>query len=145
MVRSRRMRPLVEIARNRELEAGRRLGVVQRRLEEAQAQLDELKRYRDEYAARLRGGASLTARELGEFRVFLQKLELAIEQQGKRVEEEALRLRQSRQTWLQRHQRTSALDKVLENYRDEERKEMQRREQRESDDRGRRGKADVSE
>lgn len=139
------MRPLVEIARNRELEAGRRLGVVQRRLEEAQAQLDELKRYRDEYAARLRGGASLTARELGEFRVFLQKLELAIEQQGKRVEEEALRLRQSRQTWLQRHQRTSALDKVLENYRDEERKEMQRREQRESDDRGRRGKADVSE
>ena len=69
MTRSKRIRPVVEIAENRERDAARQLGVSRQSVAEQERRLEELLQYREEYNQRLTGEGSnrMGARKLQEY------------------------------------------------------------------------------
>ncbi len=133
MTRSKRMQPVVHVTANRERDAAQRLGECQQRVQAAEKRLQELIQYREEYTQQFASGGSLNTARLQDYRIFLQRLNQAVDQQIQQlqlVEQECAGLRQR---WLDLHMRVQALDKVVERYRGEERSDQDKREQKESD------------
>ena len=83
MTRSKRMRPVQQLAQSREQKAVQKLGQSQQHLQAQQAKLEELRAYRDQYARDFEawGGAGLGAIRMQDYRVFLSRLGEAIRQQ----------------------------------------------------------------
>ncbi len=136
MTRSKRMKPVKEVAEHREQDAARALGREQDRLAAERGKLQQLIAYRDEYALSFesRGGKGVNARELQNFRAFLGRLNAAIEQQGKVVAQAEQACEAQRRQWLQRRSRSQALGKVMDRYHRDEARERERREQAASDE-----------
>lgn len=135
MTRSKRMQPVVEVTANREREAARRLGELRQRQQAAEQRLQELTHYREEYARQFAGGGSLGAARLQDYRIFLGRLNQAVEQQQALVERARQECAAQQARWMELHTRVQALDKVVSRYRDSERSERDRREQKEADQR----------
>lgn len=124
----------VESAERREAE---RLAGCERRFEECEAKLAELERYRAEYAQglQLRVNGGMSAAEARDYQIFLARLAAAIDQQSQvlartRIERDAVR-----EQWRNAAQRSYSVGQLVERWRDEERRALERREQRESDER----------
>jgi flagellar FliJ protein len=128
----------------RERDAARDMGRSQRDLDEERARLAELTAYREEYQQRfleaMRKG--LVASGVLEYQSFLARLSEAIEQQQSRVDAGYAQFEASRRQWVQCHQRSNAVDKVVERYRDQERMAVERREQHEADERAQRNRSE---
>lgn len=135
MTRSKRMQPVVAVTANREREAARRLGELQQREQAAEQRLQELIHYREEYTRQFAEGGSLGAARLQDYRIFLGRLNQAVEQQQALVERARQDCAAQRARWMELHTRVQALDKVVSRYRDSERSDRDRREQKESDQR----------
>jgi flagellar FliJ protein len=137
MTRSKRMQSVQHLAHNREQDAVRKLGESQQYLDAQQTKLQELRAYRDEYAKAFEssGGAGLSALRIQEYRAFLGRLNQAIQQQETVIAQGSVRHEQTRQQWLATHSHSQAIDKVLERYRQQERKQEERKEQQELDER----------
>jgi len=135
MTRSKRMQSVQHLAHNREQAAVKKLGESQQYLDVQQTKLQELRTYRDQYAKAFEssGGAGLDALRIQEYRVFLGRLNEAIQQQEAVIAQCSARLEQTRQQWLVMHSHSLAIDKVLERYRRQERKQQERNEQQELD------------
>lgn len=133
MTRSKRMEPVVEVTVQREREAAKRLGEAQQRMQAAEQRLDELVRYRDEYTDQFANGGSLAAARLRDYRIFLERLNQAVEQQRVLVVRAQQEAESQRQRWLAMRTRVQALGKVVDRYRVEERSQHERRLQKESD------------
>ena len=140
MTRSRRMQSVQHLAQNRERDAVKKLGESQQSLDAQQAKLEELRAYRDQYAKAFEssGGAGLDAIRIQEYRVFLGRLNEAIQQQEAVIAQCSARHDQTRQQWIQTRSHSQAIDKVMEHYRQQERKQQERKEQQELDERARR-------
>ena len=140
MKRSKRMRPIVHVAENREQEAARRLGEARGELSRREQQLEELRQYRDEYTQRFesQGGGGVDMGALLSFRQFLGQLNVAIEQQEGVVERAREVVRQRIEEWQQTRSRLQAMEKTVERLRDEETELEERREQGETDERAQR-------
>lgn len=140
MTRSKRMKPVVKVAEGREQAAARVMGEAQRRLSEQEQKLEELISYRAQYTEQFQisGGAGLGAARLQDYRVFLSRLNQAIEQQHQRIEHCQQDCERQRSHWMATRTRSQALDKVVERYQREERRADDRREQRDSDEHGQR-------
>ncbi|RRQ20920.1 flagellar export protein FliJ [Thiohalobacter thiocyanaticus] len=136
MTRSKRIKPVVDVAERREQEQARRLGAAQRELEQQRQQLDQLIQYRDEYARQFEnaGNTGLSVARLQDYRVFLARLNQAIDQQRQRISQSEQACEQQRQHWLASRTRAQALDKVADRYREEENQAQERRDQTESDE-----------
>lgn len=130
--RSERLLPAVDQAQRRQQEALQRLAEQQRKLAHAQAQWEELKRYRCEYALAV-GGLSVSA--LLNRQQFVERIDQAIAQQGGLVERLVRQCEGARERWLHAHARESALDSVVDRLRQDERRHEDRREQHETDER----------
>jgi len=137
---SKRLKPVQRIALDREQKAARQMGRAHQTLQQEEQKLHQLKQYQQEYLERYQRAArqGMSASQLQEYRAFLAKLDGAIEQQRAAVEERLLAHSTSKQSWRQTHTRSQALDKVADRYRQRERQESERKEQKESDDRGQR-------
>ena len=137
MTRSKRMQSVQHLAHNREQDAVKKLGESQQYLDAQQTKLQELRAYRDEYAKAFEssGGAGLDALRIQEYRAFLGRLNQAIQQQETIIAQCSARHEQTRRQWLATHSHSQAIDKVLERYRQQERKQAERREQQELDER----------
>lgn len=133
MTRSKRMQPVVNVTANRERDAAQRFGECQQRVQAAEQRLDELIRYREEYTRQFADGGSLNAARLQDYRLFLDRLNRAVEQQRGFLERARAECAVLRQRWLDLHTRAQALDKVVERYRGEERNDQERRDQKETD------------
>ena len=133
MTRSKRMQPVVNVTANREREAAQRLGESQQRIQAAEQRLDELIRYREEYTQQFANGGSLNTARLQDYRIFLGRLNQAVEQQRSLLERAREECAVQRQRWLDLHTCVQALGKVVERYRDEERSDQDRRDQKETD------------
>lgn len=133
MTRSKRMQPVVEVSVNREREAARRLGELQQREQAAEQRLQELIHYREEYTRQFAAGGSLGTARLQDYRIFLGRLNQAVEQQQVLVERAKQDCAAQRARWMELQTRVQALDKVVSRYRDSERGDQDRREQKESD------------
>ena len=135
MTRSKRMQSVVEVTASRERDAARRLGDLQNRELAAAQRLEELIRYREEYTRQFADGVSLPAARLQDYRVFLSRLNQAVEAQQKLLARAQQECAAQRSRWLEIHSRAQALDKVALRYRDAERDDHERREQKEADQR----------
>lgn len=130
--RADRLQPVVDLAEEKADDATRVLGTHQRQLAEAEQQLVELRRYRNEYAV-MPDGIGVSA--LLNRQQFLLKIDMAIVQQLGEVQRREKALEQARLQWTDARGRAKALDSVTTKYREQERKSQDRREQEQADER----------
>jgi flagellar protein FliJ len=138
--RSTRLQPVHAVVEDNERKVARKFAQAEHRCSEAAAKLKELQRYRGEYEQgfqhRAQGG--IDAMGLRDYQVFLAKLNEAIKQQtsiAQRFEGERELVRQE---WFKAMQRTKAVAHVMEKWLAEERRALEQREQKETDERGQR-------
>lgn len=137
--RATRLAPAADHAREKREDAAQRLADQQGKLQAAEHQLSELHRYRAEYAVGGQaigdqaGGMSVSA--LVNRQQFLERIDKAIAQQLFEVERQRRLLEQAGNTWRNAHARERALDSVIGQYREQERKTEERREQSDIDER----------
>ena len=141
MVPSKRFQPVKRVAESRENDAARELGHSQKRMRDQEAKLDDLKRYHQEYLERFETTArqGMSANQMQEYRVFLEKLDTAIKEQEKVVLASKSECNSRKEQWQQKRVRTQALGKVMDRFKSAELKIKEKREQDESDDRSQRG------
>lgn len=130
--RSERLQPAVDQAQRRQKDALQRLAEHQQKLAAAEQQLEELKRYRREYAL---GDGGLTVSALLNRQQFVDRIDQAIAQQSQLLDRLQRQLEAARQRWLQAHARENALDSVVDRLRTQEQQREQRLEQAEVDER----------
>ncbi len=137
MDRAQRLEPVTRVAEARERDAARALGEYRKVLDALEARLAELKSYRDEYVQRLSTAAAggMDAVKLVEYRGFIARLNEAIDYQEAKVTDARTEFERRRRRWNATRTRVAALDKVVERYREEERRDVERREQSEADGR----------
>jgi flagellar FliJ protein len=109
-----------------------KLAEQQQRLAKAEAQLAELRRYREEYAETNSG---VTVSALLNRRQFVERIDTVIAQQINEVARQQRQLEQVRGQWRDAHAREQALGTVIDRYREQDRKVEERREQAEIDER----------
>lgn len=131
--RSRRLQPAADQARQQTEDALAKLATQQQQLAKAEHQLDELERYRREYAGAGDGAVSVSA--LLNRQQFVARIDQAIAQQVAEVNRQHRRLDQVRDHWQQAHARESALDSVIAQHQEHERRAEERREQADVDER----------
>ena len=135
MTRSKRMEPIKNLADDREREAGRALSRAQAALEAAEKQLADLVSYRAEYAARQQGGAALDVARVQNFQAFLGRLEDAIRQQQRVVDQARVAAEASGSAWRERKIESASLGKVVTRLQVQERVVSDRRDQAATDER----------
>jgi flagellar FliJ protein len=137
MTRSKRMQPVVKVAATREQEAARQLGECRRVVDEREARLAELIAYQGEYTERFQANSEggMDMARLQDFRVFLAKLNEAIEQQRRLVERAHHDYHAKKSFWFSKRSHALAIDKVVERFEKDERRDDDRREQHDLDER----------
>jgi len=135
--RTQRLEPVDRLARTNERDCARRLAGAQGRVTDAEQRCSELERYRAEYheALRVRALSGLTAKGLREYQTFIARLDEALRQQRQLVLQLRGEQQREHQQWRDAAVRSSAVGKVMENAKREERQVEDRRLQREQDER----------
>lgn len=135
MQRSKRISKVAEIAEREEKKAAEKFQNALRNYQNANSKLTELSDYHAEYSQRSKpANGQLDISNLQDTRAFLRKLSEVIGIQQSVVSQSEQQLEKARQHWLEKKQKTTSLDRLAENYRNEERAELSRREQMNSDD-----------
>lgn len=137
MKRSKRMQSVVELAKTKEMNAARLLGQKQLFLSGQRARLEELVTYREEYTQKFRseGQLGFDSGRLHEYRVFLEKLNVAIIQQRDRLNQAAGDCHICQESWLSSRVNSKALGKVVDRFRLDENKKKELQEQKDLDER----------
>lgn len=112
--RSQRLQRVTDVAEQRTDAAADVLAQRTRGLDAAQKQLRELQQFRREYALPAPGGAGVSVAELLNRQRFVARIDLAIAQQQREIEEWSRRLEDARAGWLASHHRSAALDTVTQ-------------------------------
>jgi len=137
MTRSKRMTPVARIADNKERDAAKEFGKSQQVLKDHETRLEELIKYRDEYNQRFQesGSNGLEAQKVHEYRIFLNRLNDAINHQREIVRQATEASIEYKESWMHNRSGAKALEKVVERYQLQEEQELERQEQKESDER----------
>jgi len=140
MTKSKRLKPISEIADAKERDAARHMGDQQSVLDQHQTKLEELIKYRGEYADKMvaAGGSGVSAGQMQEYSLFIRRLDEAIVFQRSQIELAVRQLEVKQREWRVMHTRSEALNKVVSRYKTAEMREQDRREQNESDERAQR-------
>ncbi len=135
--RSDRMRSIEALAARESRDLAARMEHQANSVREAQTRLDELTDYLDGYvrdqADKNREGG-LSAMQLTETHLFLERLREAVNLQKTVVEKARSRYESCRAHWIAQHVRTSALGSVVHRFEAEETREVVRREERMADE-----------
>ncbi|WP_374013903.1 flagellar export protein FliJ [Pseudoxanthomonas koreensis] len=134
MMQSRRIDPLLRRAQEHEDAVARELAERQRAHVLQESRLDELRRYVDEYGCSQM--AATSPAQLANRRAFLDRLESAVEQQSRNVDNSRQHLEAERTRLLLASRDKQVLEQLAASYRAQERKVDERRSQREMDDLG---------
>jgi flagellar protein FliJ len=128
---------LIELAQNKTDEATRRLGQLQAARTSAAEKLEMLQRYRQEYLDMLqvRMGTGVSAAQMRNFRNFISTLDTVIEQQRALTAQADTRLATGRGDWQTSQRRLNSFDTLAGRVRLQEMAVLQKREQRDSDER----------
>lgn len=131
MNRARRMQPAVRMARAREDDAARELGQYRHRLAAQERRLQELQQYQAEYGRELRRAetSGIEVTRAVEFRQFLARLDQALGEQQRVIEQLRVEVQRRLAGWQGAHARTQGLLKVVQRIEAEERQQAERREQ----------------
>ncbi|SFK10233.1 flagellar export protein FliJ [Methylophaga sulfidovorans] len=136
MSRSRKLDPVIEMARKATESELQKLGQQNALLQQEQFQLDDLLQYRAEYLARFRQDDPMvmTAKKALDLRSFLAKLDQAILSQESQVKSANQKVVQQQQLWLQARNKEQAIDALMARYEATELKKQLKREQAETDE-----------
>ena len=131
-----RMQPVAAMAQQQVDAAAQSVSECNRAYATMRKQLDELLSYRDDYANGLhhKSHQSFNALQIKDYRLFMERLNKAIEQQQDILNSAGVRLAASKQVWLAKQQRAKAIDAVMNRYHQVERRERSRRERYEGDE-----------
>ena len=137
MRRSKKLQPVANLAKINERSAAKLHGSVLRELQKQETQLDELINYRDQYlnAFKTASEAGLSAIQMQDYRIFLQRLDDAIQQQQQNVINGRQNTQSSQEKWTDTRNRSDMINKVVENRQQLENQQVEKREQRELEDR----------
>jgi flagellar FliJ protein len=137
MRRSKKLQPVANLAKLNEQRAAKLHGSVLRELQKQETQLDELINYRDQYlnAFKTASEAGLSAIQMQDYRIFLQRLDDAIQQQQQNVINGRQNTQSSQEKWTDTRNRSDMINKVVENRQQLENQQVEKREQRELEDR----------
>jgi len=135
--KSQRIKTIVDIKATQEKKALEVLGVVQRKLQTMQAQVEGLRNYRQEYQDRFEqlGIKGVNVAQLLEFRSFIDKLDKAIIGQEQMLSSVEVEVIAKRKIWEELHHKTQSLQKVCDSALVVEMKQEAKREQQEQDER----------
>ncbi|MEM7209364.1 MAG: flagellar export protein FliJ [Pseudomonadota bacterium] len=141
-MRTRKLELVTRIAEQRTENAKLSVITAKNRLQENQQQLVQLIEYRKEYAARFvsNGQHGINAKGMQEFREFLVKLDTAIEQQRKMIDDDQRNYKDSLLIWQKTEKQQQGMNRMLDRQHSQAQVELQRREQR-ADDEGSSNKA----
>lgn len=114
--KSQRLKTIVDIKATQEKKLLEALGIAQKRVLAAKAQVDNLRKYQQEYQDGFsqKSAQGVTPMQVLEFRSFMSKLDQAIEGQENSLTECEVDLRLKRSGWENMHQRTQSLQKVCD-------------------------------
>lgn len=135
MTRSERIQPIKNLADDREREAGLGLSRTRATLEEAEKQLADLIAYRADYVVRQHQGGAMDIARMQNFQAFLARLEVAISQQRRVVDDARRSAEQSASEWQERRIESAQLGKAVLRMKAEEVRVGERREQAQTDER----------
>jgi len=137
MKRSNRLTPVLELAETRERQATQKLGQSQHKLDMALRGLENLHSLRLGYTERFRqsGDQGLGARQLTEYRTFLNKINSAILEQEKAIRQAEADLEKRRGDWEAARKHTLGIRKLVENALVEEARTQEKQVQAEMDER----------
>jgi flagellar FliJ protein len=124
------------IAGGEERRRAERLAAAERRVRDCETKLAELGAYQAEYARDFarRASAGLEGARVRHFQTFLSRLGEAVRHQSEIVDRARAERDAELESWRQAAQRAQVVGRVVEERRDEARRENDRREQRESDE-----------
>ncbi|HVJ36629.1 MAG TPA: flagellar export protein FliJ [Stenotrophomonas sp.] len=134
MMQSRRIDPLLRRAQEHEDEVARDLAERQRNLDTHVSRLEELRRYAEEYAGSQM--AATSPAQLTNRRAFLDRLDTAVEQQMRTVDQNRAKVEAERARLLLASREKQVLEQLAASYRAQERQVVERRDQRDMDDLG---------
>lgn len=114
--KSQRLKTIVDIKATQEKKLLEALGIAQKQVLAAKAQVDNLRKYQQEYQDGFsqKSAQGVTPMQVLEFRSFMSKLDQAIEGQENSLTECEVDLRLKRSGWENMHQRTQSLQKVCD-------------------------------
>ena len=137
MQRSKKLQPVANLAKLNERSAAKQHGSVLRELKKQENQLDELINYRNQYltAFKTASESGLSAIQMQDYRIFLQRLEDAIQQQQQNVINGRENTQSSQTKWTDTRNQSEMINKVVENRQQVENQQVKKREQRELEDR----------
>jgi len=135
--RLKKMTPILELAERGEHQAALALGEGRQRLDSARAALENLQGFRNGYADRFQqaGSQGLSVHRLNEFRSFLHKINKAIAEQERTIQQIEKELDALRLAWEEAHRKLLGMEKLVAQLAAAEQAQEQRREQLEQDDR----------
>jgi len=132
-MRSKRIKPVAKHAEQLQQQAVQVYISAQQQVIDAQMQLEQLIEYRAEYdSSRLNTGFNAT--QLRDYQLFLDKLNLSIEQARQIIEQRKYQCEEQKIQWLKTRSRSKALDAVIIKYQLQEAKIQLRIEQKEQDE-----------
>ncbi len=135
MTRTRKLAPVVDHVEKLEQDALKAVAFSQQRLQQQNERLEQLIRYRDEYANRHNDGpVTYGAVQLREFQRFLAQLDDTIEQQREVVRLAEREVEFKRQKWKLTRTRSDAMHKMIDRISEQERRQLQQREQKAMDE-----------
>ena len=111
-----KMDTVAEVAKMSELNSARELSTSQQSHHRKCAQLDQLIQFKTDYELTLeqKGSEGMPARQLQDYRLFLGKLNQAIDKQRSDIEDSKASLASVQAQWLSKSQRKSALEHLVE-------------------------------
>lgn len=133
--RTSRMKTIVGLASREEDTAAKALADSQRFLEQVMTQRAEMHQCRAEYASQLLNKGSVrNVAEMKSTRVFIQQLDKALQQLDDQLKHAEKRNQQCLQSWLKLRNKTQALSEIKGRYQADEVRELESREQFETDE-----------
>ena len=136
MKKSKRLKPIIQLAERREQAAVKQFTEAQNIQREREAKLEELLLYRQEYQQKFVSTES-KARSVFQFKdyhAFLMKLDVIIAEQRQLVVSSKEDAESKRQLWMKKREKCQALEKAAERFLDEERQIQNKKEQKEADE-----------
>ena len=130
------LQTLLNLAQSKNEEATRRLGLLNRQQHDAQAQLDVLCQYRREYQERMQSASrdGMNPALLKNFQEFIYKLDVAIAQQSKAVEQCKLSVQMGRSEFTSTQRKLKSFDTLQQRHVETQIKAQAKQEQKTTDE-----------
>jgi flagellar FliJ protein len=137
MPRARQLKTAQRLFDDEERRKAETLALVERQLRDSESKLAELTSYQADYVRDFskRAGTGMTAASARDYQAFMARLDEALRQQREIVAQARSHRTEHLRMWRGAARRSMAVDKAVERHMTEEQRSVERREQRDTDER----------